>query len=99
MKNLILVGFLSLWIFSIVTPSVMAIVDKGESSLLLLCHNEEEQKEADKKDKLEEKIIPEANRKELFPDQQNKSDLFGRHLLSNTGHIEEIPLPPPEHYI
>ena len=96
MRNFIIVGFLSMWIFSILTPSVIAIVNKGQDAIVVIWHNEEEQQESGKKDSLEEKIIPNVKHQitvshlmeEFVP-----SDINDQH---SSNHIVEIHLPPPE---
>ena len=96
MRLAILTGILSLWIFSILAPAVITIVNKGEDTVMILCHNEEEQKESGEKDKFEEKIIPENNIRfetALFSETNSP---YNKLINLNSCHILEIHLPPPE---
>ena len=99
MRNSILAGFLSLWIFSIVIPSAIAIVDKGEQSILVLSHKEEEKHETEKKDTVEEKIVTESSNGYTVSSFGENSTRLDWYVLNYSFHIEEIPLPPPEHLI
>ena len=99
MRPFILVGFLSLWIFCIITPSVLTIVSKGEETIMVLSHKEEEQQETGKKDTVEEKIIPQANQHALESDLAEEAVHGHKYSRHSSSHILEIPLPPPEHSI
>ncbi len=99
MRNSILIGFLSIWIISIVLPSVITIVDKGEQSFLVLGHKEEEKQESEKKDTAEEKIVADNSHIESIASLSENGRLLDWYILINSAHIEEIPLPPPEHLI
>ena len=57
MRISILIGFCYPYgSFSIMAPAVITLLDTGEQSVVVLCHNEEEQQESGEKDKVEEKI-------------------------------------------
>lgn len=99
MKNTILVIFLSLWIFSILAPAVIAVVDKDESSLVLFCHSEEEPQENGKKDTAEEKIVPDEFQKDIYSQFGEQVVPIDGQLLLSSLHEEEIHLPPPEPFI
>ena len=99
MKNVILLGFLTLWIFSIVAPAALSIMDRGESSVILLCHTEEEPQESGKKDKLEEKFVADESYQETFPDIVEIKRPDEWLFTVDSSHILEIHLPPPEHSI
>ena len=96
MRTAILVSFLSLWIFSIVAPSIIAIVDKGQDTVWMFCHTEEEKQESGEKDKFEEKIIPESNVKLSTALLAENRSPFNQIIPLNSCHIQEILLPPPE---
>ena len=96
-RNFILIGFLSLWIFSIILPSAIVIFDKGEQSIFVLSHKEEEKQETDKKDSFEEKIATENSHRESEYSFGENSIPLDWYILISLFHIEEIPLPPPEH--
>jgi len=98
MRISILIGFFSLWILSIIAPAMITFLDSGEQSVVVLCHNEEEQQEAGEKDKLEEKILQERFYKVVFSDQWENTAPIDWYWHINSGHVQEIPLPPPEHH-
>ena len=96
MRLAILTAFLSLWIFSILAPAAFTIMNKGEDTVMILCHKEEEQQENGEKDKFEEKIIPEEKfRVETAFLSENKMPI-NKLVPLNSYHIQEIHLPPPE---
>lgn len=97
MRSTVLFGILSLWIFSILAPSVITIANQGEEVLLVLCHNEEEQQETGKKDSVEEKIIPEVKYHVPGSGTFENFDPRYNYTLHSSNHIAEIHLPPPEH--
>ena len=99
MRLAILSGFLSLWMFSIIAPVVITLVSEGEDTVVILCHNEKEQKESGEKDKFEEKIIPESNFRLMLAYYAENGSPIDNITSYNSCHIKEIPLPPPEHLI
>ena len=96
MRLAILTGFISLWIFSILAPAVFTIANKGEDTVMILCHNEEEKQESGEKDKFEEKIFPENNAKFETALLAETTSPFYNIISLNSCHIQEIHLPPPE---
>ena len=96
MRIAILVSFLSLWIFSIVAPSIIAVVDKGQDTVWMFCHTEEEKQESGEKDKFEEKIIPDSSLKLATALLAENCSPFNQIISLNSCHIQEILLPPPE---
>ena len=99
MRLLILTGFLTLWIFSLMAPAIITIVHKGEETVMIFWHNEEEQQESGKKDKLEEKIIPENSFKLVTAYFAKNTMPINKITPLNSSHIQEIHLPPPERNI
>ena len=99
MKNTILFGFISLWIFSIVVPAAITIADRGEQSIVLMCHTEEEPQESGKKDKLEEKFVADEYLQEAFSIIIESTRPDEWLLTLDSSHILEIHLPPPEHNV
>ena len=96
MRTAILASFLSLWIISIVVPSIIAIADKGQETVWVFCHTEEEQQKSGEKDKFEEKIIPESDVKLAIALISGNASPFNQIIPINSCHIQEILLPPPE---
>ena len=99
MRFAILVSFLSLWIFSIVAPSIIAIVEEGQESVWVFCHTEKEQQETGEKDKFEEKIMPEYFHRLLTAYALVNRVPINQLIYLNSSHIQEILLPPPERII
>ena len=88
-----------MWIFSIILPSAIVIFDRGEQSVLLLSHKEEEKQETEKKDTVEEKIVSEnSNRVTIYNFGENVIPLEWC-ILINSFHVEDIPIPPPEYFV
>lgn len=79
-------------------PAVITLLDTGEQSVVVLCHNEEEQQESGEKDKVEEKILQERFHKIVFSDQWENTAPIDWYRHNNSGHVQEILLPPPEHH-
>ena len=96
MRVAILFGFLSLWIVSIVVPSVIAIVDKEQESVWMLSHTEEEKQESGEKDKFEEKIVPESDERYIFALLNENQSSIESNTFFYSSHIQDIFLPPPE---
>ena len=96
MRNQILVGFLSLWVFSILAPSVITLASNGEETLMILCHNEEEQQETGKKDSVEEKIIPEYKDPNSLTHHTEDIVPGDKYTQHSSNYVVEIHLPPPE---
>ena len=96
MRSAILACFLSLWIFAIVAPSIITIVDKGQESVLIFNHTEEEQQESGEKHKFEEKIVPDNIRSLATTFEAEKRTPINTFISLNSSHIQEIFLPPPE---
>ena len=95
MRSAILASFLSLWIISIVIPSVVAIVDHGQESAWVFNHTEEEQ-ESGEKDKFEEKIFSDNHRSISTSNVSEQKIPINILSYLNSSHVKEILLPPPE---
>jgi len=95
-KNFARTTLLTLWLFAIVAPSVITLMDV-ENPVIVTNLNEEEQQESGKKTQGEEKIV-----KDSFYDfsliAQAKKSVRGDYFSGNNfEHTIEILLPPPEH--
>ena len=99
MRKVALVGFLSLWIFSILAPSVMVIMDSDQQEIWVIYHSEEEQKESDTMDSFEEKIIADDTFSMDFYQQSEMPQLADMYQLGDFSHVDEVIIPPPEHLI
>ena len=95
-KNAIITSLISIWLFTIVAPSVISLVNDGESIIISMNLNEEEQQETSKKDDNEEKIILENWLAQIQLSLQEKSPYLEIEKIYPSSHSIEIPLPPPE---
>ena len=96
MKFTILTGFMIIWLSAILVPSIITILSEGEETVIVMCHNEEEQKEGEKKDSSEEKITGEDGLHESLITHSEATSNVDFSLNLTPCHIQEIPLPPPE---
>ena len=74
----------------------MMIIDKGQESVWVFNHTEEEKQETGEKDKFEEKIFPENDRNVLASNASEQRIPINTLIHLNSSHIQEILLPPPE---
>jgi len=95
-KNFACITLLSLWLFAIVAPSVITIMDV-ENPVIVTNLNEEEQHESGKKTQDEEKIVNENIYDFSLIAQSRRSVMGDYHPLGHLQHTIEILLPPPEH--
>ncbi len=86
---------LSLWLFAIVAPSVITLIDV-DNPVLVTNLNEEEHQESGKKSQLEEKILNNGRFDFSLIAQSKKSMLGHYHSSGPIEHTIEILLPPPE---
>ncbi|SIS39559.1 hypothetical protein SAMN05421766_101461 [Zobellia uliginosa] len=87
---------LSLWLFAIVAPSVITLLDV-DNPIMVTNLNEEEQQEMGKKSPLEEKIVNENYFDFSLIAQSEQSVMGHYHLMGYIDFTIEILLPPPEH--
>jgi len=92
----IIATLIGIWLFAIVAPSVITLVNNEESILISLNLNEEEQQEQSKKDDKEEKILLENWLAQTELSQQEKSLFLDIEKIIFSTNSIEIPLPPPE---
>jgi hypothetical protein len=95
-RSAIIVTLIGIWLFAIVAPSVISLVNNGESIIISLNLNEEEQQEQSKKDDKEEKILLENWLAQTELSQQEKSLFLEIEKIIFSANSIEIPLPPPE---
>lgn len=95
-KTAIITSLITIWLFTIVAPSVISLVNDGESIIISLNLNEEEQQETSKKDDNEEKILLENWLAQTELSQQEKSLFLEIEKIIFSANSIEIPLPPPE---
>lgn len=95
-RNFARITLLTLWLFAIVAPSVITLMDV-ENPVIITNLNEEEQQESGKKTQDEEKIVNENIYDFSLIAQSKKSVRGDYHPLSHLQHTIEILLPPPEH--
>lgn len=98
MKDFARITLLFLWLFAIVAPSALTLMDV-DNPIVVTNLNEEEQQETGKKAQSEEKI---ANGNiSNFPliAQSKKSIMDHYYLVAHIDYTSEILLPPPEYLI
>lgn len=95
-KTAIITSLITIWLFTIVAPSVISLVNDGESIIISMNLNEEEQQEQSKKDDKEEKILLENWLVQTELSQQEKSLFLEIEKIIFSANSIEIPLPPPE---
>ena len=95
-RSAIIATLIGIWLFAIVAPSVITLVNKGESILISLNLNEKEQQEQSKKDDKEEKILLENWLAQVQLSLHEKSPYLEMEKINSSTHSIEIPLPPPE---
>ncbi len=96
MKFTILTGFMIIWLSAILVPSIITVITEGEKTVIVFGHNEEEQKEGEKKDASEEKITGEESFHESLLPYSEVTSIVDFTLNLIPCHIQDIPLPPPE---
>lgn len=92
----ILLTLLFVWIFAILAPPVISLINDDGNAVITINLNEEEQQEQGKKSQDEEKIVKEnaVDLSFLANVKKGKTDNF--YVMSLTDHTVEILLPPPE---
>lgn len=94
MKLTIIFSLLAIWVFALVTPSVITLFEKNETSFVFNL-NEEEQKESTSLDSYAKLLSGQSQFGIYFLPLENKSaDLF--YLISIPHPHLDIVLPPPE---
>ncbi len=96
MKGFAQIVLLFLWLFAIVTPSIITLVD-DDNPVLVTNLNEEEQQESGKKSQANEKIINDGHFDFSLIAQSQEAILGDYNSIGHVEHTIEILLPPPEH--
>jgi hypothetical protein len=94
-RSAIIATLIGFWLFAIVAPSVITLANNGESILISLNLEEEQQEQSNKDDK-EEKILQENWLAQTELSQQEKSLFLEIEKIIFSSNSIEIPLPPPE---
>ena len=92
-------AFLLLWLFALIVPPTISLLDSHGNTEFSINLNEEEQQEQGKKNPDEEKIVREAISDYSLLSSLNKSEMGIYYFLSHTDYTQEILLPPPERSI
>ncbi len=85
-----------IWLSAILIPSIITVLSEGQDTVMVMCHNEEEQKEGEKKDSSEEKITGEESSHESLTTHSEVASNVDFSLKLTPSHVQDIPLPPPE---
>ncbi|MDV7137807.1 hypothetical protein R3X28_02920 [Maribacter sp. TH_r10] len=94
-KSNILITLLVVWIFAIVAPSVLTLIDT-DNPVVITNLTEEEQQETGKKSQAEEKYV-QMNIALFSPLSPLKNSSIGSYYYNGINNIPlEIPVPPPE---
>ena len=94
MKDLARITLLFLWLFAILAPNVVTLMDV-DNPVMVLNLNEEEQQENGKKTQGEEKIFNESFFNLSLIAKTKKSTSAIHNFLGHKEHVSEILLPPP----
>lgn len=96
MKVFARILLLSLWLFAIVAPSAITLLDVNDP-VIVTNLNEEEQQESGKKSPLQEKFVNEGFTNFSLIALSQKSRMGVYHPMGHVNFTQKILLPPPEH--
>lgn len=96
MKNFARISLLSIWLFAIVVPSAVTLIDV-DNPIVITNLNEEEHQESGKKTQAEEKFVKESALDFSLLAQSQKSVMGDYCPITYLDCTVEILLPPPEH--
>ncbi|MCK0188632.1 hypothetical protein [Arenibacter sp. F20364] len=96
MKVFARVLLLSLWLFAIVAPSAITLLDI-DNPVIVTNLNEEEQQETGKKSPLQEKFVNDSYVDFSLIALSQKSEMGVYHPMGHINFTQKILLPPPEH--
>ncbi|MEQ9582332.1 MAG: hypothetical protein RIM68_09240 [Arenibacter sp.] len=96
MKVFARILLLSLWLFAIVAPSAITLMDI-DNPVIVTNLNEEEQQETGKKSPLQEKFVNDSSSNFSLIALSQKSLLGVYHPIGHVNFTQKILLPPPEH--
>ncbi|MBT8321268.1 MAG: hypothetical protein KJO90_06315 [Eudoraea sp.] len=89
---------LVIWLFAIIAPPVITLVNEEERVYISINQNEEEQEQG-KKDNSEEKIVEETLEYANLFGFGTSRNFKSENVNSFPSHFLEIPLPPPEYKV
>lgn len=98
MKDFARITLLLLWLFAIIAPSAITLMDI-DNPIVVTNLNEEEQQEYGKKTQAEEKFVNEVTSDFSLIAQSQKSIMGDFHPMAYIDYTLEILLPPPEQTI
>lgn len=98
MKKIVRISLLFFWLAAIFAPSVVTLMD-WDNNIIVSTLGEEEQKEQEKKDPTEEKIIHDNFSDFSLIALSNKSRTGDFNSTNYSDYMAEILLPPPEYTI
>lgn len=98
MRKLVRIFLLFIWFSAIIAPSVITLMD-WDNNILVNTLSEEEQKEQEKKDPTEEKIVQNNPADFSLIASSTNSSIGVFHVTDYGVHTLEILLPPPESII
>ncbi|RAJ13919.1 hypothetical protein [Arenibacter echinorum] len=96
MKVFARILLLSLWLFAIVAPSAITLMDI-DNPVIVTNLNEEEQQETGKKSPLQEKFVNDSSSNFSLIALSQKSIMGVYHPMGHINITQKILLPPPEH--
>ncbi|MEQ8218290.1 MAG: hypothetical protein RH981_08645 [Arenibacter sp.] len=96
MKVFARILLLSLWLFAIVAPSAITLMDI-DNPVIVTNLNEEEQQETGKKSPLQEKFVNDSSSNFSLIALSQKSIMGVYHPMGHVNITQKILLPPPEH--
>lgn len=94
-KNRVLFILLGLWLFAIMAPSVVTLIDV-DKTIVVSNLNEEEQQEQGKKDFDEQQLANDSTSDYVLLSKMAASDNFAFHRIDGFDTAMDIVLPPPE---
>lgn len=92
----ILLTLLFVWIFAILAPPIISLLNDEGNAVISINLNEEEQQEQGKKNQGEEKIVKENATDFAFLFTVKKGNECNFYVMPHTEYTVEILLPPPE---
>lgn len=96
-RHFILITLLSLWIFAIVAPTVITLVDRNQKSVVISTLNEEEHQKQGKKEVGKKEIAFEYFRNQGLLAFQNKKNPCELSMVWPMDRALEILVPPPRY--
>lgn len=91
-------ALLAIWLFAIIAPSVITLVNEEERVYISFNQNEEEQEQG-KKDDSEEKIVQESLEHADLSIHRTSKKFKSDNIGHSPAFFLEIPIPPPEYKV